>query len=430
MRSRRRIAALALLAATLAFAAGCGGGSSGSATEVRIPLGAGGVGFLPLFVMRDRQLIEKHASAAGLTDLTVRWIDLGGPAVMNDALLSGSVDLIAAGPPAFITLWDRTRGSADVRGVAAMSSLPMYLNTTNPALTSIDDLSETDKIAVTAVKVSIPSIVMQMHAAERYGAAEAFRFDRYTVSMTHPDALIALLSGGNQINAHFTSPPFHQREIRDSRVRTVLDTDEIMGAVVKRDTGLRTSRRISHCFIMDVPDHDQPLVITDAAVNIAPDLKTKVDITQNAIDLVRALGQKDVRVAILSAMESVNPDVPSTLEAAALCKMADRGQITGAQLDGPLALDNAISPEAAAIKKISSPVAGRANVLVVPDLEAGNMLAKQLTFLANAESAGLVLGARVPIVLTSRADSVRSRIASCAAAMLVAHAQRERLRGH
>jgi NitT/TauT family transport system substrate-binding protein len=229
MRATRRIAAVTLVTTVLVFAAGCGGQSSGPSTEVRIPLGAGGVGFLPLFVMRDRELIEKHARAAGLMDLTVRWIDLGGPAVMNDALLSGSVDFIAAGPPAFITLWDRTRGSADVRGVAGMSSLPMYLNTTNSALLSIDDLRETDKIAVTAVKVSIPSINMQMYAAERHGAAEAFRFDRYTVTMTHADAVIALLSGSNQINAHFTSPPFHQREIKDPRVRTVLDTDDIMG---------------------------------------------------------------------------------------------------------------------------------------------------------------------------------------------------------
>jgi NitT/TauT family transport system substrate-binding protein len=228
MRAARRSFGLALLAATLVLVAGCGGQAGGSA-EIRIPLGAGGVGFLPLLVMRDRALIEKHAQAAGLAELTVRWIDLGGPAVMNDALLSGSVDFIAAGPPAFITLWDRTRGSADVRGVAAMSSLPMYLNTTNPSLASLDDLKETDKIAVTAVKVSIPSINMQMYAAQRYGAAEAFRFDRFTVTMTHADALIALLSGGNQINAHFTSPPFHQREIKDPRVRTLLDTDDIMG---------------------------------------------------------------------------------------------------------------------------------------------------------------------------------------------------------
>ena len=216
--------------------------------------------------------------------------------------------------------------------------------------------------------------------------------------------------------------------VREGRAEALmkgsLHTDEIMSAVVKRDTGLRTSRRISHCFIMDVPDHDQPLVITDAAVNIAPDLKTKVDITQNAIDLVRALGQNDVRVAVLSAMESVNPDVPSTLEAAALCKMADRGQITGAQVDGPLALDNAISPQAAAIKKITSPVAGRANVLVVPDLEAGNMLAKSLSFLAGADAAGIVLGAKVPIILTSRADEETARLASCAVAQLLVAARR------
>ena len=203
-----------------------------------------------------------------------------------------------------------------------------------------------------------------------------------------------------------------------------LHTDELMGAVVKRDTGLRTARRISHCFIMDVPDHDQPLVITDAAVNIAPDLKCKVDIIQNAIDLIHALGQKEARVAILSAMESVNPDVPSTLEAAALCKMADRGQITGGILDGPLALDNAISPEAAKIKKISGPVAGRANVLVVPDLEAGTMLAKSLSFLADADAAGIVLGAKVPIILTSRADEEMARLASCAVAQLLVAARR------
>jgi len=203
-----------------------------------------------------------------------------------------------------------------------------------------------------------------------------------------------------------------------------LHTDELMGAVVKRDTGLRTSRRVSHCFVMDVPGYPDPLVVTDAAVNIAPTLKEKVDIVQNAIDLMRDLGATEIRVAILSAMETVNPDVPSTLEAAALCKMADRGQITGGLVDGPLALDNAINPEAARIKKIDSPVAGRANVLVVPDLEAGNMLAKSLTFLAGADAAGIVLGAKVPIILTSRADSLTARLASCAVAALVAHARR------
>jgi phosphate acetyltransferase len=202
-----------------------------------------------------------------------------------------------------------------------------------------------------------------------------------------------------------------------------LHTDELMGAAVARDTGIRTERRISHCFIMDVPAYPDALIITDAAVNIAPTLADKVDIVQSAIDLAHALGAQEVRVAILSAMETVNPKVPSTVEAAALCKMADRGQITGAILDGPLALDNAISPEAAAMKKIVSPVAGRANVLVVPDLEAGNMLAKSLSFLAGADAAGIVLGTRVPIILTSRADSLTTRLASCAVAVLVAAAR-------
>jgi phosphate acetyltransferase len=203
-----------------------------------------------------------------------------------------------------------------------------------------------------------------------------------------------------------------------------LHTDELMGAAVARDTGIRTERRISHCFVMDVPSHPDALIITDAAVNIAPSLADKVDIVQNAVDLARALGVPEVRVAILSAMETVNPKVQSTVEAAALCKMADRGQITGAVLDGPLALDNAISLEAAALKKIVSPVAGRANVLVVPDLEAGNMLAKSLSFLAGADAAGIVLGTRVPIILTSRADSLTTRLASCAVAVLVAAARR------
>ncbi len=203
-----------------------------------------------------------------------------------------------------------------------------------------------------------------------------------------------------------------------------LHTDEVMAAVVAHDTGIRTERRLSHCFVMDVPGHTDPLIITDAAVNIAPTLEDKVDIVQNAIDLAHAIGLADVRVAILSAMETVNPKVPSTVEAAALCKMADRGQITGATLDGPLALDNAIDLNAAAIKHIVSPVAGRANVLVVPDLVAGNILAKSLSFLAGADSAGIVLGAQVPIILTSRADTLAARLASCAVASLVAAAQR------
>ena len=204
-----------------------------------------------------------------------------------------------------------------------------------------------------------------------------------------------------------------------------LHTDELMGAVVKRETGLRTARRLSHCFVMDVPGYPDALIISDAAVNIAPTLEEKMDILQNAIDLAHALQFGEVRVAVLSAMETVNPKVPSTVEAAALCKMVDRHQITGALVDGPLALDNAIDPDAARIKQIDSPVAGRANVLLVPDLEAGNMLAKSLSFLAGADAAGIVLGARVPIILTSRADSMITRLASCAVATLVAKARRE-----
>jgi phosphate acetyltransferase len=202
-----------------------------------------------------------------------------------------------------------------------------------------------------------------------------------------------------------------------------LHTDELLAAVVNRETGIRTGRRISHVFVMDVPGHPHTLFITDAAVNIAPDLTAKHDIIQNAIDLHVGLGLGTPKVAILSAVETVTLSIPSTIEAAALCKMADRGQITGGELDGPLAFDNAISPEAARIKGIKSAVAGQAQILVVPDLEAGNMLAKNLIFLSGADAAGVVLGARVPIILTSRADNLRTRMASCAVAMLLRQSQ-------
>ena len=202
-----------------------------------------------------------------------------------------------------------------------------------------------------------------------------------------------------------------------------LHTDELLTEVVKRETGIRTGRRISHVFVMDVPGHPHTLFITDAAVNIAPDLDAKRDIIQNAIDLFAGLGLGVPKVAILSAVETVTTSIPSTIEAAALCKMSDRGQITGGELDGPLAFDNAISPEAARIKGIKSPVAGQAQILVVPDLEAGNMLAKNLSFLSRADAAGIVLGARVPIILTSRADNVMTRMASCAVATLFRQSQ-------
>ena len=270
------------------------------------------------------------------------------------------------------------------------------------------------------------------------GAADAAKLKLIRPILVGPKARIAAVAEKSRINISgfevvdaehsHASAEKAVALVREGRAECLmkgsLHTDELMGAVVSREGGLRTARRISHCFVMDVPTYSEPLIVSDAAVNIAPSLRDKIDIVQNAIDLANALGAKEVRVAILSAMETVNPDVPSTIEAAALCKMADRGQITGAVLDGPLALDNAISLQAAKIKKIHSPVAGRANVLIVPDLEAGNMLAKSLSFMAQADAAGIVLGSRVPIILTSRADSVMTRLASCAIASLVAQARR------
>ncbi|MEO8099686.1 MAG: ABC transporter substrate-binding protein [Acidobacteriota bacterium] len=221
-------AAFALILAILS--ASCGASSPRAEThEIRIPKGAGGVGFLPLLVMEKNQLIEKHAREAGIVNLTVKWIDLGGPSAVNDALLSGSADFTAAGPPAFLTLWDRTRDSAKVTGVAAIASLPMYLNTRAAHLKQLEDLTAQDKIALTAIKVSIPAIIMQMYSRQKYGDNAVARFDKYTVSMTHPDAVIALLAGSGAITAHFSSPPFHQRERKDPQVRTILTSDQVLG---------------------------------------------------------------------------------------------------------------------------------------------------------------------------------------------------------
>jgi NitT/TauT family transport system substrate-binding protein len=214
----RKLILLALLAAPLVA----------EVSEVRFPIGAGGVGFLPLLVMQKYGLIEKYAKDAGI-NVHVRWINIGGPAVMNDALLSGSADFIAAGPPAFLTLWDRTINSAKVKGVAAMTSLPMYLNTRSPNLKKLDDITDRDRIAVTSIKVSIPSLVMQMYARHKFGAGDVYHYDRDTVTMTHPDGVITLLSGSGAIDAHFTSPPFAQRELKDPRIHTILTTDDIMG---------------------------------------------------------------------------------------------------------------------------------------------------------------------------------------------------------
>ena len=263
---------------------------------------------------------------------------------------------------------------------------------------------------------------------------EAAEAGLITPILVGPDAKIrkAAEEAGKDIAALRVVPAAHSHDAAEKAVALVragearllmkgsLHTDELMGAVVASTTGLRTERRISHAYVMDVPDHPVPLIITDAAINIAPTLEEKADIIRNAIDLAHVLGMEEPKVAILSAVETINPAMGSTLDAAALCKMADRGQITGGILDGPLALDNAISAAAAKEKGIVSPVAGQADILVVPNLEAGNMLAKQLTFLGDADAAGIVLGARVPIILTSRADSLRTRLASCAVAVLMA----------
>jgi phosphotransacetylase len=270
------------------------------------------------------------------------------------------------------------------------------------------------------------------------GAVEAWQKKLITPVLVGPSERIAKVAKETGLNlsgleiidaAHSQAAAEKAVEVVRSGAAEVLmkgslHTDELLSAVVSREKGLRTGRRISHAFLMDVPTYHKVLIVTDAAINIAPVLEDKVDICQNAIDLAVALGVQMPKVAILAAVETVNSKMPATLDAAALCKMAERKQITGGILDGPLAFDNAISKEAAKTKGIDSPVAGDPDILLAPDLEAGNILANQLSFLANADSAGLVLGARVPIVLTSRADSVRSRIASCAVATLVAHARR------
>jgi phosphate acetyltransferase len=307
-----------------------------------------------------------------------------------------------------------------------------------PATVAHDKYQRLIKAAQTEATIKV-AIVHPCDDVSLEGAVEAARLHLIEPILVGPEERIlrAAELAGLDISAMEIVTSKHSNESAAKAVELVtagrvealmkgsLHTDELMGAVVSRQAGIRTARRLSHCFIMDVPNHPNALIITDAAVNIAPTLDDKVDIVQNAIDLAHAMGVSEVRVAILSAMETVTAKVPSTIDAAALCKMADRGQITGAVLDGPLALDNAISPAAVAIKNIASPVAGRANVLVVPDLEAGNMLAKSLSFLAGADAAGIVLGARVPIILTSRADSLLTRLASCAVAVMVAAARRQ-----
>jgi phosphotransacetylase/acyl dehydratase len=276
-----------------------------------------------------------------------------------------------------------------------------------------------------------------VHPVDRHsllGAHDAAQANLIVPILVGPEAKIraAAEAAGVELAAYTLIPTAHSHQAAaravamaragevEALMKGSLHTDELMHEVVARDTGLATERRISHVFVTDVPTYPRPLFITDAAINIAPDLDDKRDIVQNAIDLARVLGIESPRVAILSAVETVTPALRSTLDAAALCKMADRGQITGGVVDGPLAFDNAVSEEAARIKSITSPVAGRADILLVPDLEAGNMLVKQLEYLGEAQGAGIVLGARIPIILTSRADTVLARMASCAVALVAA----------
>lgn len=293
IRSLARQALAGLLGALLL---GCGGQP---ANELRIPTGAGGVGFLPLLVMRSEGLIEKHAAAAGIKDLQVRWIDIGGPAVMNDALISGSVDFIAAGPPGFLTLWDRTRGSVGVKGVAAMATLPMYLNTNAEHLSSLEDLRESDKIAVTAIKVSIPAIVMQMYAAENYGPSEATRFDRYTVTMTHPDGVVAMLSGASEINAHFTSPPFHHRERQNPAIRTIMSTDDVMGGattftMLSTTTRFHTEKPAVYAAVLAALEEANALIRADHATAARVLLEADGGGGFSAAELVEVLDDPDI----------------------------------------------------------------------------------------------------------------------------------------
>lgn len=292
---------IAAVLVAVSVVAGCAGERAGNV--VRIPLGAGGVGFLPLYVMREAALIEKHAHARGIENPVVEWIEIGGPAVMNDALLSGSVDFIAAGPPAFLTLWDRTHSSVQVRGVAAIAALPMYLNTRAAHLNSIDDVLPTDKIAVTAVKVSIPAIIMQMYALERYGTDEAYRFDRYTVTMTHPDGVVAMLSGVGDINSHFTSPPFHQRETADPQVRTIMTTTDVLGGsatftMLSTTSAYHDRHPDMYAAVLAALEEAQDIIRGDLAGAASVLIRAEASAGFEADELTRVLADDDVEFTV------------------------------------------------------------------------------------------------------------------------------------
>ena len=358
-------------------------------------------------------------------------------------IITASVTVTEKRPDKHILLLDcrceNQAGETVITGQAEVMAPTTKISRQRVALPEIrlSDHGAYHRLIETASNAFVPTAIAHpCTAAALLAAVEAAEAGLIEPILVGPETRIrnAAEEAGKDISAFRIVPTAHSHDSAAKAVELVrsgeaallmkgsLHTDELMAAVVSRSSGLRTERRISHAYIMDVSGHPEPLIITDAAINIAPTLIEKADIIRKAIDLAHVIGLAEPRVAILSAVETVNPAMPTTLDAAALCKMADRGQITGALLDGPLAFDNAISEAAAREKGIVSSVAGKAQILVVPDLEAGNMLAKQLTFLGGADAAGVVLGARVPIILTSRADSLRTRLASCAVATLLARA--------
>jgi NitT/TauT family transport system substrate-binding protein len=321
----RHIIALALLGALVAVPLS----ASAEVSEVKVPLGAGGFGFLPLHMMKRYGLVEKHAAKAGVT-VTVNWSDIGGPAIMNEALLSGSADFISAGPPAFLTLWDRTKGNINVKGVAAMSSIPMYLNTRAEHLRTLDDITAGDKMAVTSVKVSIPSIVMQMYARKKFGPAETFRFDPYTVTMTHPDAVIALLSGRTEIVAHYASAPFHQHERKDLAVRTIMTTSDVMGGATTF-TMISTTAKFRN-------ENPKVYAAFVGALKEAMDM-IRGDKTTAAAVLLDSMGGKGWSVAELVGMLD-EPDTRYTTEPENVMTYAEFMHAIGSLKNRPASIDD------------------------------------------------------------------------------------------
>ncbi len=427
----------------LAFAAGLADALLLDATgEPAAPRSVQGVGAEPLVA----HLVNRRLPGAGTT-IVEQHLRFTGRVSVGDALTATVTPVDKDPATRRVTLECSVKGPGDapILSGTIVAVAPERRVELEDAVQTEVILRRNDGFARLMARAAggapVPTAVV--HPCDRdalLGPIEAWRRGLIEPVLVGPEARIreAAQAEGVDLSAIRIVPVAHSHDAAEKAVEMArtgevealmkgsLHTDELMGAVVSRTGGLRTGRRISHVFLMDVPSYPRVLLVTDAAINIAPDVTTKADIAQNAIDLARILGIDAPKVAILAAVETVNPAMSATVDAAMLCKMADRGQITGGVLDGPLAFDNAVSEEAARIKKIVSPVAGRADILLVPDLEAGNMVAKQLQYLAGADSAGIVLGAPVPIVLTSRADSVRTRLASAAVMKRVAEARRAR----